>query len=126
MKLGRLVMGCLYVGAGLLHFVKTPLYMSIMPPYLPSHRALVLISGVAEMAGGAGILMPIPVVRRSAAWGIVALLAAVSPANFYMAMHPAAFPRVPVWALWARLPLQLPLMYWAWLYSRQQCSNIAT
>lgn len=117
MRAGRLVMGILYVTAGTLHFLITPRYMAIMPTWLPAHRELVLVSGVAEIAGALGVLMPFPPIRRSAAWGLVTLLIAVFPANFYMATHPEAFPGIPPWVTWLRLPLQLPLIYWAWLYT---------
>jgi uncharacterized membrane protein len=69
------------------------------------------------MLGGIGLLFHQPI-RRLAAWGLVALLIAVFPANLHMAFHPSSFPNVPVWALWLRLPLQLPLIWWAWLYTR--------
>jgi len=118
MPKSRLLMATLYIIAGTLHFILTPLYIAIMPPYLPAHRALVLISGAAEIAGGIGLLLPIPAIQRAAAWGIIALLIAVFPANLYMAAHPAAFPTIPPWILWARLPIQVPLIYWAWLYTR--------
>ena len=74
------------------------------------------------MLGGAGLLMPAELfgfpVRRVAAWGLVALLVAVMPANIYMATDHERFASLPVWALWARLPLQLPLIWWAWVYAR--------
>ncbi len=111
-------MGALYIAAGALHFLLTSRYMAVMPPYLPAHHALVLISGAAEMAGGAGVLLSDPRIRRAAAWGLMALLVAVMPANIYMARVPARFPGVPPWLLWVRLPLQLPLIYWAWRYTR--------
>jgi uncharacterized membrane protein len=111
-------MGALYLAAGTLHFLITRRYAAIMPPYLPAHRELVLISGAAEIAGGLGILTPIPAVQRSAAWGLVVLLIAVMPANVYMVTDHAKFPNIPLWAVWARLPLQLPLIYWAWRYTR--------
>ncbi len=53
-------MGGLYIAAGILHFVATRRYAAIMPNYLPAHRELVLISGVAEIAGGVGVLAPNP------------------------------------------------------------------
>jgi uncharacterized membrane protein len=56
--------------------------------------------------------------RKVAAWGLVALLIAVMPANIYMVTDHEKFATIPLWALWLRLPLQLPLMWWAWLYSR--------
>lgn len=117
MRLGRLVMGALYVVAGVGHFVATRAYVHIMPDYLPAHRELVLLSGAAEMAGGLGVLFP--ATQRAAAWGLVVLLVAVMPANVWMVQHPERWPGVPVWALWARLPLQLPLLWWAWRYTRE-------
>ena len=118
MPKSRLLMAILYLIAGALHFVVPSFYIAIMPPSLPAHRALVLISGAAEIAGGLGLLIPIFLIQRAAAWGVVALLIAVFPANLYMAANPAAFPTIPLWILWARLPIQLPLIYWAWLYTR--------
>jgi uncharacterized membrane protein len=116
-------MGILYIAAGALHFLIAPRYMAIMPPYVPAHRTLVLISGAAEIAGGVGVLAPMPRLRRIAAWGIVALLVAVWPANLYMAITPQAFPTIPSWIAWLRLPLQLPLLYWAWLYTREPSAS---
>jgi uncharacterized membrane protein len=118
MRISRIAMGVLYIAAGTLHFVITRRYMQIMPDYLPAHRELVLLSGAAEIAGGLGVILPGR--RRAAAWGIICLLIAVMPANLWMAQHPRLFPQVPVWALWLRLPLQLPLIYWAWLYTRTE------
>lgn len=113
---GVIAMGVLYIAAGSLHFLLTPTYMRIMPSYLPVHRELVFLSGAAEMLGGAGVLFPLT--RRPAAWGLIALLIAVFPANITMITDHGRFPTVPLWAAWARLPLQLPLIYWAWLYTR--------
>jgi uncharacterized membrane protein len=117
MRIGRLMMGGLYITAGALHFALTTRYVQVMPPYLPAPRTLVWISGAAEIAGGIGVLLPNPKIRRAAAWGLIALLVAVSPANLNMALHPELTPGVPVWALWLRLPLQLPLIWWAWRYA---------
>ena len=115
---GRLLLAALFITAGGLHFVLTRTYVSIMPDYLPAHTLLVQISGVCEMLGGVGLLLGFS--RVVAAWGLVALLVAVMPANLNMALHPERWPGFPVWALWGRLPLQLPLIYWAWLYTRTQ------
>jgi uncharacterized membrane protein len=95
-----------YMTAGSLHFLIPDQYMKIMPPYIPWHLAMVYISGAAEVAGGVGLL--IPQLRRAAAWGLVALLVAVFPANVYMATSAPAFS----WILWARLPLQPVLIWW--------------
>ena len=117
MKVGRLLMGAVYLVAGAGHFLATRVYMGIMPDYLPAHRELVWLSGAAEMAGGLGVLLP-PPTRQTAAWGLVLLLIAVVPANVWMVQHPERYPTVPQWALWVRLPLQLPLIWWAWRYTR--------
>lgn len=119
---GRIILGMLFVLAGCLHFFMPQFYMRIVPPYLPAHLQLVYISGFFETLGGIGLLLPrellgIPV-RKAAAWGLVALLIAVMPANIYMVTDHGKFAMIPLWALWLRLPLQLPLICWAWLYTR--------
>ena len=118
MRLGRVLMGVLYVVAGMGHFAFTRAYERVMPPYLPAHHALVLLSGAAEIASGLGVL--IPGRRRAAAWGLVCLLVAVFPANLWMAQHPELSPGTPPWLLWLRLPLQLPLIWWAWQYTQPE------
>ncbi len=102
----------LYVSAGILHFLKTGLYLRIMPPYIPWHLAMVRISGVCEVLGGLGLLFP--VTRRPAAWGLVALLVAVFPANVYMAINPIETGTAGLSAAvrWGRLPLQPLLIAW--------------
>jgi uncharacterized membrane protein len=117
MRLSRLIMAALYIGSGLTHLACTSLFARAVPAYLPAHHALVLVSGVFEIAGGLGLLLR--PTQSLAAWGLIALLVAVSPANLWMAQHPQLFPRIPSWALWLRLPLQLPLIAWAWLYTRR-------
>lgn len=101
-----------YVFAGVQHFRDPAFYVRITPPGLPSREAAVYISGVAEIAGGIGLL--IPALRRMAAWGLVALLVAVFPANVYMAMYnvPAGSRQIAPLLLWLRLPLQGVLIWW--------------
>ena len=102
----------LYIGAGILHFRSTASYLKIMPPYVPWPLAMVYLSGAAEIAGGVGLL--IPRARRTAAWGLVALLIAVFPANLHMAIHHIQIgaSHLPEWIAWARLPLQGVLIWW--------------
>ena len=116
MTIGRRVLAVLFVGAGILHFLKTGMYVEIVPSFLPDARLLVQISGVAEILGGVGLLLP--QTRQAAAWGIIALLVAVLPANITMAMDRTHFAAIPAWVLWARVPMQLPLIWWAWVYTR--------
>ncbi len=107
------------VGAGLNHFLAPATDVAMMPAALPAHLALVYVSGVAEIAGGLGLILP--ATRRAAAWGLVLLLVAVLPANVNMAINhlPLGGRQVPSWALWARLPLQAVLIAWAWWYTRR-------
>lgn len=123
MRLGRLLIGTVYLVAGAGHFLATHVYMDIMPDYLPAHRELVLASGLAEMAAGVGVMLP--VTRRVAAWGIIVLLIAVMPANLWMVQHPERYRSIPLWALWARLPLQIPLIWWARRYTRPDSRRVA-
>ena len=105
------LIGLIFVGAGSLHFFKPQMYEAIMPPYVPAHRELVLASGLFEILGGVGVM--IPQTRKAAGWGLIALLVAVFPANVYMAVDTAKFGKLaPAWVLYARLPLQFLLMWW--------------
>lgn len=110
----RWLLALVMVGAGVNHFLSPATYVAMMPVALPWHLALVYVSGVAEIAGGLGLL--VPRTRRAAAWGLIALLVAVFPANVNMAVNelPLGTTTVPTWALWARLPLQLVLIAWAY------------
>src|ERR1700759_3466188 len=106
----RRVLGAPFPAAGPLHFLKPRVYEAIMPRYLPARRALVYASGVAEMAGGAGVLHPRT--ARPAGWWLVATLLAIFPANVEMAVHAERFRRFPEPLLWARLPLQGAIIAW--------------
>ena len=92
MRALRALVGPLFVVAGALHFTRTRWYEAIMPDYLPAHRALVYASGAAEIAGGAGLM--VPAARRAAGWWLIATLVAIFPANVWMAQHPERY-RVP-------------------------------
>ena len=110
----RWLAGFAFIAVGVMHFVDTAFFEHIVPPFLPAARWLVWISGVAEILGGLGLL--IPQVRRAAGIGLLLLLVAVFPANLYMAIDevmPITGP-VPVWTLWARLPFQLIFAAWVW------------
>jgi uncharacterized membrane protein len=109
------LLGIFFVGAGIVHFVRPDVYMKIMPPYLPWHRALVYLSGACEVA--LGVLVLVPRCTAPAAWGLIALLIAVFPANVYMATHAELFPKLNPVALWLRLPLQGVLIAWAYWFT---------
>lgn len=118
----RILLSALFIAAGVAHFVMPEVYVAIMPPYLPAPLALVYISGVFEILGGVGLF--IPKLRRPAAWGLVALLIAVFPANIHMALHqlPMGDVQPSQASLWLRLPMQFVLIAWAYWYTRVECT----
>jgi uncharacterized membrane protein len=115
------LMSGFYIVAGVMHFVSPDFYLPMMPPYLPWHLPLVYLSGVAEFLLGACVLMP--QTRRYAAWGIIALLIAVFPANIHIALYnvplDGAAEGYGIWN-WLRLPLQALLILWAWWYTQPE------
>jgi len=112
----RCVLASLFVAAGVNHFRDPGFYLKIMPPYLPFHLFLVYLSGFFEVA--LGLLLFVRRYARPAAWGIVALLVAVTPANLHMALNPELYPEFGRAALWLRLPLQGVLIAWAYWHTR--------
>jgi uncharacterized membrane protein len=114
----RNALAAFFLAAGVNHFVIPRAYEQIVPPWIKDRRKLVVqLSGAAEVAGGLGVLLPST--RRLSGCGLVALLAAVFPANLHMARTPERFRRIPQWALYARLPLQPLMMWWAWKATRR-------
>lgn len=111
----RWLLTVVMVAAGANHFLAAPTYVAMMPAEIPEswHLTLVYVSGIAEMLGGLGLILP--ATRRAAAWGLIALFVAVFPANVNMAVNHLKLgdSAVPAWALWARLPLQGVLVVWA-------------
>jgi uncharacterized membrane protein len=122
-RLARYLFGAFFVLAGLNHFLMTGFYVGIVPPYLPWPLALVIISGLAEI--GLGALLLVQRWSVLAAWGLIALLIAVFPANLHMALHPALYPWAPVALLWLRLPLQAVLIAWAYWHTRPEAPSLA-
>lgn len=119
-KISVFVLGLGFVGIGLLHFIRPEPFEAIVPPFLPWARAIVYLSGVAEIALGVGVL--VPRTRRLAAWGLIALLVAVFPANLYHAFGDVqlASMQAPLVYHVIRLPMQLVLIAWAWWHTRPE------
>lgn len=114
----RAIVVAIFGGAGVLHFTHESFYTPTVPDALPNPKQIVYISGVAELMGAIGVL--IPRTRRLAGKGLLALLVAVFPANINMAVNSGRFKQFPVWGLWARLPLQFVLMRWVWRATQQR------
>jgi uncharacterized membrane protein len=111
------ITGFLFVAVGAVHFLRPAMYQQIVPPQLGHAPELVVLSGIAEIAGGLGLM--IPRTRRAAAVGLIALLVAVWPANIFMALEADRFAAVaPAWVLWARVPLQIVMIWWVERISR--------
>ncbi len=113
----RWLFGIAFILAGMNHFRVPDFYVAIMPPYLPWHLELVYLSGVFETL--LGVLLLIPQTTVLAAWGLIALLIAVFPANIQMALHPEEYSRFSPVVLWLRLPLQAIFIAWAWWLTRK-------
>lgn len=112
---GLYIMAFLYILAGINHIRTPKFYIRIIPPILPFKNLINIISGLAEIILGIGLL--ITTTSTMAAWGIILLLVAIFPANIYHLMSRGAGMKIPVWALWIRLPLQFVLIYWAYQYT---------
>jgi len=115
-RFNLLLLSMFYVAAGTNHFLMPEAYQPMMPPYVPWHSEMIFFSGVFEVL--LGIFVIFPTTRSFAGYGLVLLLVAVFPANIHMALHPELFPIVSPLVLWARLPLQILLIYWGWASTR--------
>lgn len=121
MKLiSKVLLAMFMVVAGTMHFVRPDFYLQIMPPYFPFPLELVYLSGVFE--AGLGLLLLIPRFSRWAAWGIIALLIAIFPANIYVYQHQDLIPAPPLVHL-LRLPLQAVFILWAYWHTRPNVAN---
>lgn len=121
-------LGLSLCGAGIGHFAFADFFLEIMPDWIPFHAFCVYASGVAEFSLGVGL--QIPKTRRLAAWGIIALLIAVFPANINMAVTgQTSIESLPAFAqpsrigLWLRLPMQFVMGAWAWWYTRENAAG---
>ena len=112
----RYVLAVFFVGAGVMHFLRPEFYQRMMPPYLPWHLPLIYLSGVAEI--GLGGLLLATCCSRQAAWGLIALLVAVFPANVHVALNPQLMPEFSPTSLLLRLPFQILFIAWTWWYTR--------
>jgi uncharacterized membrane protein len=109
----RIGTGIFWIFAGVMHFLIPRQYQAIVPPRIAQwKREVVVVSGVAEIAGGLAVLPD--GTRRGARWWLLATLAAVYPANIEMALKPERYPQIPPSALWARLPLQFVFGWLTW------------
>jgi uncharacterized membrane protein len=112
----KYLLALLFILAGVNHFRDPEFYLRIMPPWLPWPTALHLIAGVFEFVFG--VMLLIPRYQKWAAWGLIALLLAVYPANIHMAVNWRQYPEWSMTSLLIRLPFQFVLIAWAWWFTR--------
>jgi uncharacterized membrane protein len=113
-----------YVLSGINHFWRPGFYLHIMPDHYAHPGALIGVSGAAEILGGIGLLVPLT--RRFSAAGIILMLILFLDVHQFMLSHHDRFPAIPLWLLWARIPMQFALMAWAGLYlGREKDSHLA-
>lgn len=108
------LMAIMYIVAGVMHFIKPKMYLRIMPRYLPNHKALVALSGLAEIILGIGLLFP--ETRIVAIYSIIAMLLVFLLVHVYMLSGKKASAGIPKWILLIRIPIQFGLMYWVFSY----------
>lgn len=121
--ISRIAQGILYIGASVFHFINEE-ELRIIPSTLPLRRTALYVTGVCELLGGLGLL--IPRFQRSASWGLAALLLAIWPANIYHAIverrSPRAWQKRRVYHL-LRQPAQIGLVAWVlWATSTKKSS----
>ena len=107
----RVALAAMFTLTGVSHFVATESFLLMVPDFLPLRREAIYLSGVAELAGAAGLF--VPRLRRAAGLGLAALLVAVVPANINVALNNVQVdlvPSSPVYQ-WGRLVMQ-PLLVW--------------
>ncbi|AWX45491.1 hypothetical protein HME9304_02510 [Flagellimonas maritima] len=108
------LMAGMYIIAGIMHFIYPKAYMRIMPNYLPNHKFLVLLSGIAEIV--LGIALCFEQTKKIGIYGIILMLLVFLLVHFYMLSGEKASAGVPKWILILRIPLQFGLIYWAAFY----------
>jgi uncharacterized membrane protein len=114
-KISLYLMAGLYTAAGINHFIQPGMYMRIMPPWLVWHKGFIIVSGVCEILFG---LLLIPCrTRQIAAWCIIVLLVAIFPANVQMMVNYLHEDNRQLWLAIFRMPLQLVLIWWAYLFT---------
>ena len=111
-RIPLLIIAVFFIAGGIAHFVVTDSYIAAMPDYLGYHKEFIIISGVFEILGAIGIL--VPQTRLLAGYGLVALIIAVYPANINMALHPEKYTDISELFLYIRLPFQFLFMWFVW------------
>lgn len=106
--------GFLLIVSGFFHFQKPKMYERIIPPYVPAHSLMVLLSGIVEMV--LALMLLNRETQSYAAIGIIVMLIIFLPVHFYMLQDKSASLDLPKWLLLLRIPLQFAIMLWVYSY----------
>lgn len=109
LPVGSWIVVTLFSLSGVLHLVNPEGFLWLMPPWLPEPILLIYLSGLAELVAAAGLLLK----QRWATMFTVLVLLAVWPANWWFAIDALSTNPDLALAAWLRLPLQLPLLWFA-------------
>ncbi len=120
-NLGLAIVFLFFMVGGITHFTDPAFFESIMPPWIGFHTEIVYISGIFEILGAIGILLPS--LRQWAGNGLILLVICVTPANIHMWLNPDLFPDVPPAFLTIRLVLQVGLLLLIWWSTRLPASD---
>jgi len=110
-RIGTWIVIALFTTSGVLHLVNPSAFLWLMPEWTPFVTELIIISGVAELLAALGLALRL----RWAPIFTTLVLLGVWPANWWFALD--VLSQDDLWlaiAAWARLPLQIPLILWAW------------
>lgn len=107
-------MSIIYLFAGTMHFIKPKAYVKIIPKFLPKRRILNLAAGIFEIIAGIGLLFK--ETRTYSAIIIILMLIVFLLVHFNMLRGEKYALGFPKWILILRIPLQLILIWWAYLY----------
>ncbi|WP_344924066.1 hypothetical protein [Aquimarina addita] len=108
------ILSAIFIVAGAFHFIKPKAFMRVMPLYIPYHKSIVLLSGLAEIIVGVGVLFA--QTRYYSLWCIILMLILFFPVHLHMLLHKKAGLKLPKWVLLFRLLLQFVLIYWVFTY----------
>jgi uncharacterized membrane protein len=117
---GRAFVVAWFLLGGIGHFVLTDMFTSIVPPFVPYPRGMVLFTGACEIAGALALLYK--PLRHIGGWCIIALTVCVTPVHIQMLVEADKYRAIGAAALWARLLFQ-PVLIWIIWASTKRAAN---
>src|SRR5574341_2643644 len=119
----RVGLSLFFIFTAMSHFIKTEEMAAMLPPFVPNHAEIILVTGVFELLGAIGVW--IPRLRKITGLCIILMLIGILPANIYPAINRVDFGghgSGPVYLL-VRIPFQIFVIGWAYFATEQQWLN---